>query len=56
MGPQADVIEAGGFAEGIVAAAMGIAGQVIQELELAKTVRSVGVPRALLSSGKVAIL
>ena len=26
----------GGFAEGIVAAAMGIAGQVIQKLELAK--------------------
>ena len=36
MGPQADVVEAGGFAEGIVTAAMGIAGKVIQELELSK--------------------
>ena len=34
VGPQADVVEAGGFAEGIVTAAMGIAGEVIQELEL----------------------
>jgi hypothetical protein len=30
-GPQACVVEAGGFAEGIVAAAMGIAGQVIYD-------------------------
>ena len=36
MGPQAGVVEAGGFAKGIVAAAMGITGQVIQELKLAK--------------------
>ena len=36
VGPQADVVEAGGFAEGIVAAAMGIAGEVIQELEFSK--------------------
>src|ERR1700694_1084994 len=36
LGPQACVVEASGFAEGIVAAAMGIAGQVIQKLELAK--------------------
>src|SRR5713101_9061172 len=36
LGPQAGVVEASGFAEGIVAAAMGIAGQVIQKLELAK--------------------
>jgi hypothetical protein len=36
VGPQADVVEAGGFAEGIVTAAMGIAGEVIQELELSK--------------------
>ena len=36
MGPQADVVEAGGFAEGIVTAAMGIAGEVIQEFELSK--------------------
>ena len=36
MGPQADVVEAGGFAEGIVTAAMGIAGEVIEELEFSK--------------------
>jgi hypothetical protein len=36
VGPQADVVEAGGFAEGIVTTAMGIAGEVIQELELSK--------------------
>ena len=36
MGPQADVVEAGGFAEGIVTAAMGLAGKVIQEFELSK--------------------
>jgi hypothetical protein len=36
VGPQADVIEAGGFAEGIITAAMGIAGEVIQELEFSK--------------------
>ena len=36
MGPQTGIVEAGGFAERIVAATMGIAGQVIQELELAK--------------------
>ena len=36
VGPQASVVEAGRFAEGIVTAAMGIAGQVIQELEFAK--------------------
>jgi hypothetical protein len=36
VGPQADLVEAGGFAEGIVATAMGIAGQVIQELKLAE--------------------
>jgi hypothetical protein len=34
--PQAVVIEAGSFAEGIVATAMSIAGQVVQELEFAK--------------------
>jgi len=36
VGPQAGLVETGGFAEDIVAAAMGIAGQVTQELELAK--------------------
>jgi hypothetical protein len=36
VGPQANVVETGGFAEGIVTAAMGIAGEVIQELELSK--------------------
>jgi len=34
--PQAGVVEAGSFAEGIVATAMSIAGQVVQELEFAK--------------------
>ena len=36
MGPQACSVEARSFAEGIVAAAMSIAGEVIQEFELAK--------------------
>jgi hypothetical protein len=36
MGPQASVVEARSFTEGIVTAAMGIAGEVIQELELSK--------------------
>jgi hypothetical protein len=36
VGPQAGVVEAGRFAEGIVTAAMGITGQLIQELEFAK--------------------
>lgn len=36
VGPQADLVEASGFAEGIVTATMGIAGEVIQELELSK--------------------
>ena len=34
--PKAEVVEAGGFAERIVTTAMGIAGEVIQELELSK--------------------
>src|ERR1039457_1096752 len=34
--PQAGVVETGSFAEGVIAAAMSIAGQVIQQLELAK--------------------
>ena len=36
MGPQAGIVEAGAFAEGIVAAAMSIAGQIVEELEFAK--------------------
>jgi len=36
VGPQACVVESGSFPEGIVTAAMGVAGEVIQELELAK--------------------
>jgi len=36
VGPQADVVEADGFAECIVTTAMGIAGEVIQELELSE--------------------
>ena len=36
VGPQAGVVEAGSLTEGIVAATMGIAGKVIQELEFAK--------------------
>ena len=36
VGPQGSVIEADRFAESVVTAAMGIAGQVIQELEFAK--------------------
>jgi hypothetical protein len=34
--PEAGVVEAGDFAEGIVAAAMGIAGEVIEKFELAE--------------------
>lgn len=36
VGPEAGVVEAGGFAEGIVTAAMGIARKIIQEFELSK--------------------
>ena len=36
VGPQADIVEAGGLAEGIVTAAMGITGEIIQELKLAE--------------------
>ncbi len=36
VGPQAGSVEAGSLTEGIVAAAMGIAGEVIQKLEFAK--------------------
>jgi hypothetical protein len=36
VGPQADVVEACDLAQGIVTAAVGIAGEVIQELELSK--------------------
>jgi hypothetical protein len=48
MGLQACIVEAGGFAKGIVAAAMGIAGQVVQELKLAKDGESLHHPRILL--------
>ena len=30
MGPQTVVVEAGGFTEGVIAAAMGIAGEVVE--------------------------
>jgi len=56
MGPQADVVESGGFAEGIVTAAVRIAGEESRSLSFRKTVRLVLVPSADLSSGKVAIL
>jgi hypothetical protein len=56
VGPQAGVVEAGGFAEGIVTAAMGIAGEVIQELELAKDGEVGAGAESALSSGNVAIL
>ena len=36
VGPQAGMVEAGGFAEGIITAAMGIAGPLIQSLQLAE--------------------
>ena len=36
VGPQAGSVEAGDFAEGVIAAAMSIAGQVIQEFQFAK--------------------
>ena len=36
MGPQAVVVEAGRFTEGVVAAAMSVAGKVVERLELAK--------------------
>src|SRR6266446_5275292 len=36
VGPQAGLVEADSFAEGIVTAAMSIAGEVIQEFEFAK--------------------
>jgi hypothetical protein len=36
VGPQTEVVEADGVAEGVVTSAMSIAGKVIQELELSK--------------------
>jgi hypothetical protein len=36
LGPQTVVVEAGGFPEGVVAAAMSVAGKVVERLELAK--------------------
>ncbi len=36
MGPQAGVVEAGGFSQSVIAPAMSIAGQVVEELEFAK--------------------
>ena len=36
MGPKTGVVEAGGFTEGVVAAAMSIAGKVVERLEFAK--------------------
>ena len=36
MGPQAGVVEAGGFSESVVAPAMSIAGQAVEALEFAK--------------------
>ena len=36
MGPEAGVVEAGGFSQSVVAPAMSIAGQVVEELEFAK--------------------
>jgi hypothetical protein len=36
LGPQSAIIKAGDFAQGIVSAAMGIAGEVIQRLEFAE--------------------
>ena len=36
MGPQAGVVEAGGFTQSIVASAMRIAGEVVEEFEFAK--------------------
>jgi len=36
MGPQAGVVEANGFTQGIVAATMGIAGEVVERPKLAK--------------------
>jgi len=36
VGPQAGIVEAGGLTESIVAPAMSIAGQVVEELEFAK--------------------
>ena len=52
MGPQADVVEAGSFAEGIVTAAMGIAGQVIEEFEFAKDGEVGGGAESLLEFGE----
>jgi len=36
MGPQTVVVEAGRFTKGVVAAAMSVAGKVVERLELAK--------------------
>jgi hypothetical protein len=36
MGPKTVVVEAGRFTEGVVAAALSVAGKVVERLELAK--------------------
>src|SRR5580693_3957375 len=36
MGPQTDVVKAGGFTEGVVAPAVSITGQVVEEFEFSK--------------------
>ena len=51
MGPQTGVVEAGGFTEHIVAPAMSIAGQVVEELKFAKDGESGSGAKGLLKLG-----
>jgi hypothetical protein len=50
--PQAKVIEAGSFTEGIVTTAMGIAGEVIEELEFAENGEVGAGPESLFEFGQ----
>ena len=52
MGPQAGIVEAGGLTEGIVTAAMSIAGQVVERPEFAKDGETGRGAEGLLEFGK----
>ena len=52
VGPEAGLVEADRFPEGVVAAAMSIAGQVVEELEFAKDGEAGGGAEGLLEFGK----
>lgn len=56
MRPQAFLVETGDFPQRVVSTAMGVAGEIVQRLELAEDSDIAEVPRACFSSSRVAIL